>query len=371
MPRSAAALIVCLLLLAPALAGAQPDRARQALEARDHAGWTEQIAQLVASGGSDASQAAEAGALLYDLAREADSEGATTLALEAYRAAIAVAPSARWARHAGTRARQLGAAVDGGASDAEGRELAQIRALLDTDREEALRRATARLTADPSMPPPDRAALLMLAAGELSVRPERMTEAWELYAELALLDGAPLTLQQAAFDRVIFTARGAGRIAETYPLIDSFSAKHELHPLITARARDELLDHRLRQVADLSIYVTFPLFAALFAYRRGWRGLRPAQLREARAWRGAFFIAWIFGFSAVASEIWFHGNLEALLACIPVVIALHVLSIGMGRAGAQPSRALVIAGALIVATTTLSAIYLTMRTYERTAMLGM
>lgn len=354
------------LLFAFSAAADTSDAARAALERGDLAAWTQQIDLVRAA--PDQTGAAQT---IYELAREADEIGSTALALHAYKTAVSIAPSARFARHAGTRIRMLEQATEGGADDAAGRELAELRAMLATNRDEALARMIERLDAN-TLATPDRAALLYLAAGELATREDRIDESWERYAELALLEGAAPTVRRAAFDRAIFLARDARRIGRTAPMIDAFVATQPLEPHLVVRAHDELLDHRLRAMADASIPITFTLFGVLFVVRRGWRGLAWRQLRAASPWKGILFLIWLFGFAAIASERWFHGNLEALLACIPVLSIAYILALAVGRTNPLPAaRPLIIATGIITGAATFSAIYLTMRTFERTAMLGM
>jgi hypothetical protein len=306
----------------------------------------------------------------YALGRDADRDGALSFALAAFEAAVAADPGARFARHAGSRARALRQQLDLGADDAIATRRAELVALAATDVPAALEGMRALATEAASAGPAARADVLHHLGG-LHDRAGDPTAAWEAYRELVALEGAPERMREVAFDRLIFLAGAAHRIRETRALVEPWlTERGHPRPLID-RALDELLDQEQQQVLDRVALVALPAFALVWLLRRGFRGLNPVSLWRSGVVPRAVFIVWIFGFAAIASEIWFHGNFEALAACIPVSLVLLVLSSSMAVADPHPPRVRRFLSAFITAVATFSALYLTLRTFERTAMLGM
>lgn len=307
-------------------------------------------------------------AAAYQYALDADRAGDIDDALRGYELALEIDPSARFGRHALSRARVLRAQLGSGANPQIAREIARITAEAPNDPATATAQMAALLDT-PDLAPSDRGRVLFWIAGDARNRGDHRA-AWDSYQQLVELDGAPTALQHAAIDGLVGTSGDAGRIAEARSLVATYIAAQGLGPTELGNALDQLSDQLWRSRCDALASVALPAFAAAWLARRAWRGLALAHLARVRAWRGVAFIAWAFGFAAVVSETWYEGNLNALLLCIPVVTAMHVLTLAMG-ANPPQSRPLGAALGLLAAAATFSAIYLTMRLTERTAMLGM
>lgn len=318
---------------------------------------------LTASGGElAADEPGRTPRALFEDAVALDEAGEAYAALEAYRAAIAADPSARFAARAAARVRALELLVgDPGlaALEAVRRDYPTIGA------EEALRRAEAILGGVPAPSAPARAAIHDWLASEYALGardPSRAVHHWTAIA--ADPEVAPGSVESA----LVNAARAAESAEDLRRVRDAIhrtrAARADLSPGDVDRALDEVRDTLQRRAVRPLSAAAITLLAMLALTRRS--PLTPWS-RSA----GPFaLMVWLFAGGAALSARWEPGYALPFVLALPAVAAVHLLgrAASPGSDGGPWTRALT---GLIIALATFGSVFLVFDAFDRAAILGL
>lgn len=300
------------------------------------------------------------GAELFAAAVEADEAGDLRRALELYREAIAVDPSARFAARAFARARALEPlTVDPAleALDAIKRDYVAIGS------DEAVRRAEALLGTD-GITTEGVVALRRWLAAEYEHVQEDPARAVEHHLAIAVLDDAEPGEVETALTlagRAAFTGDALRRVRDITNEV--LARRSDLDPAGLARARDEVRDELQRRALRPLSVVALVLLVALTTRRRSWN--RAAF----RPWSIALLV-YAFLAGAALSQRWEHGYTAPFLLALPATAIVHMMALG-SRPSPDASASNRLSTAALVACATFGAIFLVFDAFDRAAIFGL
>lgn len=217
--------------------------------------------------------------------------------------------------------------------------------------DEAMRAgADAELAAVVAAGGPD-AATAAYKRGWLAQRFDRDDEAVRHFEQSMKLDPSGRYAGRARLQARALSADGPARTAR----VDAF--------LEAVRAGDAR-DQRLRVYANAAAAFALALFVAVFAYRRGWRGVGAAK-----PWRGAAFSLYAFGGAAAIAAGSGSGWVVPLLLCGVCTAGIHVLA-AAARAS-EPDHGPRWPDGVVAALATLGACYFVLAAFDRLAVMGL
>jgi len=288
-----------------------------------------------------------------------------------YQRSLELDPSGRRARHARNRMRQVSRVQLSDPQDAAIiMEFAELRAGWQTTGPEAtIAQVTALL--DRVHSPWLRADILIWLGMSWHHGLHDPEQAWQWYQQAS--EVTPLTRQQAnsSLSGMVAVSAAAGRVFRTSQLVDSWITAHPgvIPDLELTVIREEYQDQLGNRVATQFSRIVLPLFLLTFLLTRSWRALRWQVVKEWKPWGQLAFIVWIFGGAAVIGATWAPANLTYLLACIPAVALIFVMSGAIARSIPR-KRWLLACTSTLAALATLAALYTALSLVGGTALLG-
>ena len=309
--------------------------------------------------------------LAYFQGQVLELNGLAADAVTHYQRALELDPSGRRARHARNRLRQVSRVQLSDPQDsAIIMEFAELRAGWQTaGSDTTIAQVTALL--DRVESPWLRADILIWLGMAWHHSLHDPEQAWQWYQQATQV--TPLTRQQAnsSLSGMVAVSAAAGRVFETGQLVDEWVATHPdiIPDLELTVIGEEYQDQLGNRVATQFSRIVLPLFLITFLATRSWRALRWQVLRQWKPWGQLAFIVWIFGGAAVIGATWAPANLTFMLACIPAVALIFVMSGAIARS--VPRKPWLIACmAMLSALATLAALYTALSLVGGTALLG-
>jgi tetratricopeptide (TPR) repeat protein len=320
---------------------------------------------------SSAQTPADQAQLAYFQGQVLELNGRAADAATHYQRSLELDPSGRRARHARNRLRQVSRVQLSDPQDAAIiMEFAELRAGWQTTGPEAtIAQVTALL--DRVHSPWLRADILIWLGMSWHHGLHDPEQAWQWYQQAAQV--TPLTRQQAnsALSGMVAVSAAAGRVFQTGQLVESWITAHPgvVPDLELTVIREEYQDQLGNRVATQFSRIVLPLFLLTFLATRSWRALRWQVVRQWKPWGQLAFIVWIFGGAAVIGATWAPANLTYMLACIPAVALIFVMTGAIARSIPR-KRWLLACTSTLAALATLAALYTALSLVGGTALLG-